>query len=59
MEINGLSSNTLLNVAEMIAQDLLQEKLLVKDLNRNKIYTANTTAVSNNRKADKESSKQL
>lgn len=42
VEINGLSSKSLLTVAEMIAQEFMQRTVLVKDLNKNKIYTANT-----------------
>ena len=42
IEINGLSSKSLLKVAEMIAQEFMQETVLVKDLNRNKIYTADS-----------------
>lgn len=42
VEINGLSSESLLKVAEMIAQEFMQETVLVKDLNKNKIYTANS-----------------
>lgn len=42
VEINGLSSKSLLTVAEMIAQEFMQRTVLVKDLNKNKIYTAET-----------------
>lgn len=42
VEINGLSSESLLKVAEMIAQEFMQETVLVKDLNKNKIYTADS-----------------
>lgn len=42
VEINGLSSKSLLTVAEMIAQEFMQGTVLVKDLNKNKIYTADT-----------------
>ena len=42
IEINGLSSKSLLKVAEMIAQEFMQETVLVKDLNRNKIYPADS-----------------
>lgn len=40
LEINGLSSKSLLKLAEMIADRFKQETVLVKDLNRNKIYLA-------------------
>lgn len=40
VEINGLSSRGLLNVAELIAKEFMQETVLVKDLNTNKIYLA-------------------
>lgn len=40
LEINGLSSKSLLKLAEMIADRFRQETVLVKDLNRNKIYLA-------------------
>ena len=39
-EINGLSSESLLKVAELVAQYFEQETVLVKDLNKNKIYLA-------------------
>ena len=42
IEINGLSSKGLLRLAEYICQDFLQETVLVKDLNTNKIYLANS-----------------
>lgn len=42
LEINGLSSKSLLKLAEMIAETFKQETVLVKDLNRNKIYLADT-----------------
>ena len=41
IEINGLSSKGLLRLAEYICQDFLQETVLMKDLNTNKIYLAN------------------
>lgn len=41
VEINGLSSEGLLRLAEMIARIFHQETVLVKDLNQNKIYLAN------------------
>lgn len=41
IEINGLSSNALLYLAEYIARIFKQETVLVKDLNNNKIYLAN------------------
>ena len=40
VEINGISSRNLLTFAELLAQEFRQETVLVKDLNRNKIYTA-------------------
>jgi hypothetical protein len=40
LEINGLSSKSLLKLAELIADRFKQETVLVKDLNRNKIYLA-------------------
>lgn len=42
LEINGLSSKSLLKLAEMIADKFKQETVLVKDLNYNKIYLANS-----------------
>lgn len=42
IEINGLSSQGLLRLAEMIARIFHQETVLVKDLNTNKIYLANS-----------------
>lgn len=43
LEINGLSSKSLLKLAEMIADRFKQETVLVKDLNKNKIYLADST----------------
>lgn len=40
IEVNGLSSEGLLRLAEMIARIFHQETVLVKDLNQNKIYLA-------------------
>lgn len=40
VEINGVSSKNLLLFAEMLAQDLMQKSVLVKDLNLDKIYMA-------------------
>lgn len=42
LEINGLSSKSLLKLAEMIADRFRQETVLVKDLNNNKIYLADS-----------------
>lgn len=42
LEINGLSSKSLLKLAEMIADRFRQETVLVKDLNRNKVYLADS-----------------
>lgn len=42
IEINGLSRKSLLKMAEMLAQEFLQETVLVKDLNKNKIYLADS-----------------
>lgn len=42
LEINGLSSKSLLKLAEMIADRFKQETVLVKDLNKNKIYLADS-----------------
>lgn len=42
LEINGLSSKSLLKLAEMIADRFKQETVLVKDLNMNKIYLADS-----------------
>lgn len=41
IEINGLSTEGLLRLAEMIARIFHQETVLVKDLNKNKFYLAN------------------
>lgn len=45
LEINGISSKTLLKLAEMICEEFRQETVLVKDLNNNKIYTADATPI--------------
>ena len=39
-EINGISSESLLKLAELVAKSFDQETVLVKDLNANKIYLA-------------------
>lgn len=57
VEINGLSSDSLLSVAEMIAQEFMQETVLVKDLNKNKIYTADAIPMPNNTTLDNELNK--
>lgn len=38
VEINGLSSKSLMKVGELLAKQFRQETVLVKDLNNNKIY---------------------
>ena len=45
VEINGISSKTLMELAEMICVEFKQETVLVKDLNTNKIYTADATPI--------------
>ena len=40
LEINGLSSRSLLRLAKIIADKFSQETVLVKDLNRDKVYRA-------------------
>ena len=57
VEINGLSSESLLKVAEMIAQEFMQETVLVKDLNKNKIYTADSIPMPDNTTLDNELNK--
>ena len=54
VEINGLSSESLLKVAEMIAQEFMQETVLVKDLNKNKIYTADYIPMADGSSLDAE-----
>ena len=54
VEINGLSSGSLLKVAEMIAQEFMQETVLVKDLNKNKIYTADSIPMADGSSLDAE-----
>lgn len=54
VEINGLSSESLLKVAEMIAQEFMQETVLVKDLNKNKIYTADSIPMADGSSLDAE-----
>lgn len=43
IEIDGLSTKGILRLAEMIAKEFQQESVLVKDLNENKIYYADTS----------------
>lgn len=40
IEVNGLSSRSLLKLAELLCKAFMQETVLVKDLNLNKIYMA-------------------
>jgi len=42
VEINGISSRHLLEFAELLAKQFMQETVLVKDLNNNKIYLADS-----------------
>ena len=46
VEINGISSMHLLSFAELLAQEFMQETVLVKDLNMNKIYMADDIPMS-------------
>lgn len=46
VEVNGISSTYLLKFAELLAQEFMQETVLVKDLNTNKIYTADSIPLS-------------
>lgn len=46
VEINGISSRTLLSFAELLAKEFMQETVLVKDLNLNKIYLADSIPMS-------------
>lgn len=55
IEINGLSSRSLLTIAAMIARKLRQKTVLVKDLNKNKIYTA--ASIPDDAASDDESEK--
>ena len=57
IEINGLSSESLLKFAEMIAQKCMQKTVLVKDLNKNKIYTADSIPMADNSSMDAEQDK--
>lgn len=54
IEINGLSSESLLKLAEMIAQEFMQETVLVKDLNKNKIYLADSIPMKDDTTLDDE-----
>lgn len=45
IEINGLSSESLLALAEILYKSFNQECVLVKDLNKNKIYLADSIPV--------------
>lgn len=45
IEINGLSSESLLTLAEILCKAFNQECVLVKDLNKNKIYLADSIPV--------------
>lgn len=54
IEINGLSSRNLLSFAELIAREFMQETVLVKDLNMNKVYLADDIPLSSNTTLEKE-----
>ena len=54
LEINGISSKTLLKMAEMICVEFKQETVLVKDLNNNKIYTADANPIPDDSSFEKE-----
>ena len=47
IEVNGVSSEALMYLAEEIAKEFHQETVLVKDLNVSKIYLANSIKVGN------------
>lgn len=47
VEVNGVSSEALIYLAELIATEFQQETVLVKDLNKNKIYLANSERTGN------------
>ena len=57
IEINGLSSESLLKFAEMIAQKCMQKTVLVKDLNKNKIHTTGSIPMADNSSMDAEQDK--
>ena len=57
IEINGLSSESLLKFAEMTAQKCMQKTVLVKDLNKNKIHTADSIPMADNSSMDAEQDK--
>ena len=46
VDVNGISSKYLLDFVELLAYELMQETVLAKDLNTNKIYTADPIPVS-------------
>lgn len=54
IEVNGISSKTLLRLAEMICEEFKQQTVLVKDLNINKIYTADATPIPSDSSFEKE-----
>lgn len=47
-EINGISSGSLLKLAELVAKSFAKETVLVKDLNNNKIYLADAIIMDKN-----------
>jgi len=47
-EINCISSESLLKLAELVAKSFAQETVLVKDLNNNKIYLADAFSMDKN-----------
>ena len=48
VEINGISSRNLLSFAELLTKEFMQETVLVKDLNMNKIYLADSIPMPSN-----------
>lgn len=47
VEVNGLSSKSLVKLAELLAETFRQETLLVKDLNNDKIFLVETELTKN------------
>ena len=54
LEVKGVSTKTLFKLSEMICEELKQETVLVKDLNTNKIFTADTTPMPSDSSLKKE-----
>ena len=59
VDVNGISSKYLLDFVELLPYELMQETVLAKDLNTNKIYTADPIPVSQKKQQNKKHEKEF